>query len=1112
MANRIQHKRSSLEGRRPDGSYLEPGELALNTNAKDPGLFFEGNDGSILKAGPAHIGKVQPYTEVGFGNGETWFNSASNSINVWSSEADKWLRNIALPHGGSAYVVFVGSSFPEATDDVANDGSSRPFATLNRAAIEIAKRSILSARDDGPAENKFVIFLLPGTNIVYNEPGVFSDVFKTEVEPFAATEILTANVLRKFNSETGGMILPRGTSIIGYDTEKTFIRPVCYPYWERSSYEFSPNTVEDRSNIITWTGNSHIYGCTFLDKQSQISITDISGEREEIATLKSLDPHGFRSLVLNDGTVEDQGWMLKGDIATLSYPDDVFLNNEEVASIPAGNYVVEPISPDTFYLRLTTTGQYVLRKELPTAPSANTSPALWASLEITLKTHHRLSVVGYTEESDLEEYYTKVQHAYSELKFGGVADYAQILKSETVIGTDLPSASVPGVDKVSNHGALLEKCRVLSEYGMSGVVIDGKIIGGHKTSHVFDTLFLLFQNDPDVYDVYYDSQWIPLKEATWRGTALTEDQVTDKLALLYLINSVKSENLRFYYTHDGDSPVPGSDTSSGLPYDKSDCRHSAIQAIDGSNIGCDSVEVNGAAVAFWARGGSRIQIRDSKVELGIQSMRAEGFAGINTLSGADDVHTGFEVQGVRLPSAISRKSVEDPLNHIRLFLNNNLVSVTETTLVFEDVIDEQVIHPYTLKGGDAIWVESAIDGAVSAAILADNPLSQDKKTLTVLSTNNKIYDNHSTLSDVVTPPYVRRFVDPRPESHREYSLWVKNTDTKHQAPAPGSILRLSEDTGASIVPLLDPGNQFDPGANGGWNHVFKVHQCLTKEFGDNPNTKQTLNQTTTTNTGYYLSLNPCDSFGPWMPTRSYAVGAYTTKDYKIYKTGKGQINPSETPPNQLDTTWGRSFFFEQPVPVGESFNNSDDEDIVDYAPNSTYLRGVGYDSGAMKSTNPIDFDNGEGDLGLTSATDGNVADFEKTSPKWQPSYIALRRVLELLGYENTDLDALLHPAKWSDRNVEVPSLGTLDPNCGYAASTGNWPVEFNQPSSILCESMLWDYPGHLNYSKGLQKYRRSQLSQQQQRDCEISEVWGGRVVATGLTADGDLINYRVTNI
>ena len=129
MANRIQNKRSSIEGRRPDGSYLEPGEIALNTNAKDPGLFFEGNDGSILKAGPAHVGKVAPYTEVGYGNGEAWFNSASRSFSVWSSEENAWLQDIAVPHGGSLEVVYVGSSYPEASDDVANDGASRPFAT-----------------------------------------------------------------------------------------------------------------------------------------------------------------------------------------------------------------------------------------------------------------------------------------------------------------------------------------------------------------------------------------------------------------------------------------------------------------------------------------------------------------------------------------------------------------------------------------------------------------------------------------------------------------------------------------------------------------------------------------------------------------------------------------------------------------------------------------------------------------------------------------------------------------------------------------------------------------------------------------------------------------------
>lgn len=55
MAQRLQHKRSSIPGKRPDRKYLEPGELAVNTNSLDPGLFFEANDGSIVKVGPVAV-------------------------------------------------------------------------------------------------------------------------------------------------------------------------------------------------------------------------------------------------------------------------------------------------------------------------------------------------------------------------------------------------------------------------------------------------------------------------------------------------------------------------------------------------------------------------------------------------------------------------------------------------------------------------------------------------------------------------------------------------------------------------------------------------------------------------------------------------------------------------------------------------------------------------------------------------------------------------------------------------------------------------------------------------------------------------------------------------
>ena len=97
------------------------------------------------------------------------------------------------------------------------------------------------------------------------------------------------------------------------------------------------------------------------------------------------------------------------------------------------------------------------------------------------------------------------------------------------------------------------KCCLSTAWAVFALMVNA--VGGYKSSTVYDSRFVLFQNDPDVYDVYYDSQWIPLKEATWRGTNLEEAQVTDALALAYLISSVKSENLRFYYIQHGDAPV-----------------------------------------------------------------------------------------------------------------------------------------------------------------------------------------------------------------------------------------------------------------------------------------------------------------------------------------------------------------------------------------------------------------------------------------------------------------------------------------------------------------------------------------------------------------------------
>jgi len=119
-------------------------------------------------------------------------------------------------------MLYVNQSDKNATDSVDNDGGNvnQPFKTIERALLEAAKRS----HKVGPANDKFeafTIMVMPGQYEIDNRPGV------------EGTSNLTfgtfANELYKFNPKTGGVIVPRGTSIVGYDLRKTVIRPKFVP-------------------------------------------------------------------------------------------------------------------------------------------------------------------------------------------------------------------------------------------------------------------------------------------------------------------------------------------------------------------------------------------------------------------------------------------------------------------------------------------------------------------------------------------------------------------------------------------------------------------------------------------------------------------------------------------------------------------------------------------------------------------------------------------------------------------------------------------------------------------------------------------------------------------
>ena len=117
MAQRIQLKRSSINGKRPEGRYLEAGELALNTNGTNPGLFFEANDGSIVKVGPAVATSdgnppLLSNTLAEYNEGELWFDSSDGSGTLMIYVEGAWVKAWNGASGGSTSGCVNGDILP----------------------------------------------------------------------------------------------------------------------------------------------------------------------------------------------------------------------------------------------------------------------------------------------------------------------------------------------------------------------------------------------------------------------------------------------------------------------------------------------------------------------------------------------------------------------------------------------------------------------------------------------------------------------------------------------------------------------------------------------------------------------------------------------------------------------------------------------------------------------------------------------------------------------------------------------------------------------------------------------------------------------------------------
>ena len=181
------------------------------------------------------------------------------------SRLENFLKNI------QGNVLYVNPEELDATDDISNTGNSRtrPFKTIQRALLESARFSYQLGKDNDKFD-KTTIVVAPGIHYIDNRPGYQINTAGAVTDINGSNQAINEfsigtefdvqnanNVLYQFNSIHGGVILPRGTSIVGMDLRKTKVRPKFVPD--------PANTNIANSAIFRVTGGCYFREVTIFD-------------------------------------------------------------------------------------------------------------------------------------------------------------------------------------------------------------------------------------------------------------------------------------------------------------------------------------------------------------------------------------------------------------------------------------------------------------------------------------------------------------------------------------------------------------------------------------------------------------------------------------------------------------------------------------------------------------------------------------------------------------------------------------------------------------------------------------------------------------------------------
>ena len=547
-----------------------------------------------------------------------------------------------------------------ASDELNNRGNSpiRPFKSIQRAFLEIARYSYLPGPDNDRFD-QFTIMLMPGNHYIDNRPGI---VGTTGIDAFAFNQALNEwednsnldisdpnNILYRFNNTEGGAILPRGSSLVGYDLRRTVVRPLYVPD--------PADRLEKRSAIFNVTGACYFWQFTIKDGDLEPS-SPLYNKNEGVGKVYYQNGYWDQLAIPNYSHHK---------LTVFEYADkeELGLYYQKIAKA-FSQYQPTIDDPGEFTERIQETrivGPLSDIRSIESIECVDSSPAGTISVNITTKVNHgyfknqfvsiennglddQLNGTFPVEDIDLvdgRKFTYKIPGTVAAL--GTSVSLVSGTSYTAQSGLSANAVVKAEVDSVESASPYVFNCSIRSTWGICGIWANGLKATGFKSMVIAQYTGVSLQKDDRAF-IRYDEY----------SNTFNQASLTDAFATVP------------YHTK-------------GDAYWKDDWRNFHVRASDDAFIQNVSIFAVGFADHFLMESGGDMSITNSNSNFGNTSLHAIGFKGFAFNQDKGGYITDIvppktipETQGNTKKNAyytIDVKASNDPNNHSKIFFGDD---------------------------------------------------------------------------------------------------------------------------------------------------------------------------------------------------------------------------------------------------------------------------------------------------------------------------------------------------------------------------------------------------------------------------------------------------------